>query len=111
MPRFLSRVVVIIPAGKRRAVNDALEALGWGPDNFSVPLHPVNASSNAPATHYACEIGLTSKMKMDLDRILKPASATVHYADLVLYGSEFFQKVLAKEGLKRKQSVQAAAPL
>ena len=41
--------VLIIPAALRDAGNGVVEAMGWGPDNYAVPLSPAGAE---PATHY-----------------------------------------------------------
>lgn len=41
--------VLIIPAELRDKANTLAERMGWGPDNYSVPLSP---SGVEPATHY-----------------------------------------------------------
>lgn len=43
-------LTAIIPAARLAATNAALEAAGFGPGNFTVPLA---ATSIAPPTHYA----------------------------------------------------------
>ena len=41
--------VLIIPASLRDQANALGEAMGWGPDNYSVPL---SASGSEPPTHF-----------------------------------------------------------
>lgn len=42
---------IVIPAASQSDGNAFAEALGWGPNNFSVPL---SANGQEPATHYGC---------------------------------------------------------
>lgn len=44
-------VALIIPAGLRAKANALGEAMGWGPDNYSVAL---SASGQKPASYYGC---------------------------------------------------------
>ena len=41
--------VLIIPAALREKANALAEAMGWGPNNYSVPL---SVGGTDPATHY-----------------------------------------------------------
>jgi hypothetical protein len=45
----MNSTILILPAAMRDAGNAVAEAMGWGPDNYSVPL---SADGSAPATHY-----------------------------------------------------------
>lgn len=49
------RYIVTVQASHRAAANSALEAKGFGPNNFSVPLVPTTQGNREPpATHYSC---------------------------------------------------------
>lgn len=64
-PRFKYRRVLIIPAGDRSTVNASLEAMGYGADNFSIPMIGKNADDGADPTHYACDIQMDDTMRDD----------------------------------------------
>ncbi len=67
------RRVAVVPAAKRDAANEALERLGWGPDNFGRPLYPPSAHANSRPTHYAADIALTPRMLEQLEAVVKSA--------------------------------------
>lgn len=46
-------VVLVIPASLRDKANALGEAMGWGPNNYSVPL---SASGSEPATHWSLNL-------------------------------------------------------
>ena len=100
MTRFRNRQLVIIPAAKRKAVNDALQALGWGPDNFSQPLIGTASGPTATPTHYVCDIVLTDRLKVRLAQVLQGTVSigpnAEHKDPLAL------SKKLTAAGLKRK---------
>jgi len=48
---FIHRGVLIVAAGRRADANNAFEAIGWGPGNFSVELSA--APGGGPVTNYA----------------------------------------------------------
>lgn len=47
----MQSAVMIAPATDLDAANALGEGMGWGPDNFTVPL---SASGAEPATHWGC---------------------------------------------------------
>lgn len=49
MTGYTISAVLIVPAAQRDAANALAEAMGWGPDCYSVPLSPDGA---APVTHW-----------------------------------------------------------
>lgn len=49
MTSELKSAVLILPSALRDAGNAVAEAMGWGPDNYSIPLSP---TAKTPATHY-----------------------------------------------------------
>lgn len=51
------RWIGIVSAGDRDAANDALEAIGYGPDNFSMALIGVLSANDAPAVDYLTDWG------------------------------------------------------
>lgn len=51
------RWVGIVSASDRDAANDALEAIGYGPDNFSMALIGASSASDAPAVDYLTDWG------------------------------------------------------
>jgi hypothetical protein len=51
------RWVGIVSAADRDAANNALAALGYGPDNFSMALIAVLSASDAPAVDYLTDWG------------------------------------------------------
>lgn len=52
----MTSAVLIIPAALRSAANALGAAMGWGPENYTVPL---SASGEAPATHWLCRTDVT----------------------------------------------------
>lgn len=46
--------VLIIPVAERDQANALAEAMGWGPNNYSVPL---STAGTDPATHYGLRAG------------------------------------------------------
>ena len=52
----MTSAVIIVPATALAAGNALGEAMGWGPENFTVAL---SATGSSPATHYLCraEVG------------------------------------------------------
>ena len=45
----MSSAIMTVPAAYRDAANAFAVSMGWGPDNYSVPLSPTGAE---PATHW-----------------------------------------------------------
>lgn len=52
----MTSAVLIIPAALRAAANALGAAMGWGSDNYTVPL---SASGEAPATLWLCRTDVT----------------------------------------------------
>jgi hypothetical protein len=52
--RLWNRKVGVCAADKKIAVNAALDAAGFGPNNFDLPMHGEASDVSAKATHYMC---------------------------------------------------------
>jgi hypothetical protein len=61
--------VIIIPVAHRAAANALGEAMGWGPDNYSVPL---SATGKLPASHYGLRAWVTEEFVRMLDAPTAP---------------------------------------
>lgn len=51
MSDWIYSAVLIMPVEHRDAINLLGQAMGWGPENYSVPLSP---DGNEPITHCGC---------------------------------------------------------
>ena len=56
-----TRLIGICPAGTVDEANAALDAAGFGPQNFSVPLLPNPHAVNAPVKEYATDWNATEE--------------------------------------------------
>ncbi len=63
----MTSAVLIISAPYKAAANAVGEAMGWGPDNYTVPL----SSDGISVTHYACRTDITQSF---LDLLANPPS-------------------------------------
>ncbi len=115
MSQFQNSVVLIAPAALRAAANALAEAMGWGPDNYSVPLSPGGAE---PATHYGLHTWATDDFLATVAGAeagelpphlggagMAPAQVAGLIAQLIIsvQGSaeQHFESVLAERGLQR----------
>jgi len=99
---YVHSFVAIAPASSRAAANDLAEGLGWGPNNFSVPL---SATGEEPPTHYGLVTNVTPSFLGLLDGATG-AEKTV--ADLLAFDTEpagkrapleHFKALLGAQGL------------
>lgn len=58
MTDYIYRMALIIQASARGAGNRVGEALGWGPESYTVPL---SATGEPPATHYGLSSAATQR--------------------------------------------------
>lgn len=99
----MTSAVLIIPAPYKSAANVVGEAMGWGPDNYTVPL----SSNGTSITHYACRTDITQGF---LDLLETPpdipgvatvlAALDVNLSDS-LWGIDHMNEVLSQKGLVR----------
>lgn len=75
---MLLSCVLILPAGLRDAGNALGDAMGWGPDNYSVALSP---SGDAPATHYGLHAWVAQAFLDTLDAGVLPDGLDFPQAD------------------------------
>lgn len=86
---------VIVPAVKRDAANEALEAVGFGANNFIVALMP-NPTGNGPATHYGCGWSMSEAEARQVKAILSAVQPPIN----PIYGLGF-NDTLQGNGLGR----------
>lgn len=55
----MTSAVLIIPVAMKSAANAVGEALGWGPDNYTIPL----SDNGATITHWACRTDVGEAFK------------------------------------------------
>lgn len=67
MTRINKRIVASVPAARRAAANSALEALGYGPDTFSVALWNL---AGTQILRYACDWQAIDSEIVDIDAAL-----------------------------------------
>lgn len=99
---------LVIPAANRAEMNAIGEALGYGPDNLSVPLSSSGVDS---ATHYGCHTWCEQSF---IDLLTTPppeyaaspalANLTAHYVQDGI-PTETFNTLLAQMGLQRVEVV------
>jgi hypothetical protein len=69
MSRYTNHESMFIPAAMRAQYNTHMERLGFGPDNFSIPMSP---SGRGVPTHYACSWVMTDSNFRDIQARLGP---------------------------------------
>ena len=89
--------VLIIPAQARDAANALGEAMGWGPNNYSVPLTDGNS-----VTHYGCRanvgqgfIDQLSNPPPEAGEVIAALISDLREGD----GYSHFMEVIAQHGL------------
>ena len=94
--------VLIIPAALRAAANSVGAAMGWGPENYTLPL---SDDGGVTLTHYACRTNVTPQF---LQQVANPPPipgvATVLSALIVdmsetLWGGDHLDAALALHGM------------
>lgn len=68
----MTSAVLIVPAADRDAANAFGESMGWGPNNYSVPL----TSDGTTVSHYGCRADVTQGF-LDLMANPPPEAAPV----------------------------------
>jgi hypothetical protein len=53
------RQTICVPAAEQKAANSTLEALGYGPSTFTIPLIPKLSLDATPTTIYCCDWRMT----------------------------------------------------
>lgn len=102
----MTSAVLIIPAALRDAANAVGAAMGWGPDNYTMPL----SSDNETITHYACRTDVGADFIAMLSSPPDiPGVATVLAALIVdlsedLWGADHANAAFAAAGLVQYDS-------
>jgi hypothetical protein len=99
--------VLIIPAALREEGNAIAEAMGWGPDNYSVPL---SATGQEPATHYGLHaysndqfkswIEGTESLPEGMEAAQEVINALIYSFSNEIVNADHFGAVLAANTLK-----------
>lgn len=104
---YTSHMVSVAPSAFVDAANALVEAQGWGPLNYSVPL---SATGSAPATHY----GLAAHVQPSVAATIANAAAASQDVAAVIahvvvdirddeWGRQHFERVIADLGLREFQ--------
>lgn len=101
----MTSAVLIVPADMLEPANALGEAMGWGPNNYSVQL---SAAATLPATHYGCRAEVTQTF---IDMIKTPPEDNPEAAYVIsklLYdfsesedGHDHFTRVITEHNLNR----------
>ncbi|WRH62048.1 MAG: hypothetical protein RSE12_17000 [Fuscovulum sp.] len=101
----MKSAVLIAPGSARAAANALAAKMGWGTENYSVPLSPTGAT---PATHWGCRADVSDSFVALLEN--PPAEAVAVIAVLTIDLREggdprgHFLEVIASLGLQFVQS-------
>lgn len=69
MRRYIYKHTCIVPFISKEEIDRDLERMGYGPDNFNVPL-VLDESNNGDVTHYAAPIVMDQGMLTMIDTLL-----------------------------------------
>lgn len=97
------RRIMICPVGNRSAVNQALDKIGYGPDNFSIPL---TNNPGSVVTAYASDWGgMTDGDVVKITNVLKGINNAIIIKDGVDLGViDRFEKTVSENNFKQKRS-------
>lgn len=87
MTEWFYSVVLLVPQQWQSSGNQLAEAMGHGPNNFSVPL---SADGNEPATHYGCR----SQAKHEFVHMLEVAAAS-GFPPIIPEANEIFSHIIS----------------
>jgi hypothetical protein len=73
----MTSAVLIVPAADRDAANALGESMGWGPNNYSVPL-----TDGTDITHYGCRADVTQTF---IDMVENPTPEAQPIVDVLIY--------------------------
>jgi hypothetical protein len=90
----MTSAVLIVPAADRDAANALGESMGWGPNNYSVPLTP----DGTAISHYGCRADVTQTF---IDMVANPTPEAQPIVDVLTYdfregdGYSHFHEIIA----------------
>lgn len=87
-------VVLIIPADQKAAGDSFLEAAGWGPESYTIPL----SNNSMSITHYALRADVEDYFKIS-EQAISELISDFSGIDHTLWGKEHLDYVCAKHAL------------
>src|SRR5512137_410311 len=76
--------VLILPVDQTAVGNDVAEAMGWGPNNYSVPL---SADGSEPATHFGLHAWAGNEFEQMVETGYYPPQVAEAGIDKATYGA------------------------
>lgn len=80
MGRYIYKHTCVIPFTEKENIDLVMEKMGYGPDNFNIPL-VLDESNNGDITHYAAPLTMDKDMLVMMDNLLIKHSGVRYEAD------------------------------